>query len=288
MQKIEARGPNAQQIDYWNQQAGPKWVALQDLIDVQIRPLGLRTMDAARIAQGERVLDVGCGCGDTTRELARRVETSGKVTGVDISTVMLDRARELTRQSGITHANFENADAQTHRFEAASVDAIFSRFGVMFFAQPDQAFANLLTALRPGGRLAFVCWQQVQGNPWMFVPMMAAMQHVPPPPMAGPDAPGPFAFADTEKVRGILTRAGFNEIGFEPLQHDLIIGGGNGLDATADFMLQMGPTAQAMREADPALRDAVFASVRQSLEPYLTERGVCMGSASWIVTARRP
>ena len=283
---IETSGPNAQQIEYWNQ-TGTKWVTLQDLIDPQIRPLGLRAMDAGKTAPGMRVLDVGCGCGDTTRELARRVGSSGQVTGIDISTPMLERARELTRQAGLANATFRNADAQTHRFEPASVDLIFSRFGVMFFAQPDAAFANLLTALRPGGHLAFVCWQQVTENPWMFVPMMAALQHIPPPQMAGPDAPGPFAFADTDKVRGILTRAGFSEIGFESLRQDVVVGGGNGLDETVDFILQMGPTAPAIRDADQALRQTIAGSVRQALEPYLTADGVRMGAAAWIVTAKR-
>ncbi|MBI3785753.1 MAG: class I SAM-dependent methyltransferase [Deltaproteobacteria bacterium] len=284
---IEASGPNAQQIEYWNQN-GSRWVNLQDLIDPQIRPLGLQAMDAARITTGETILDVGCGCGDTSRELARRVGAGGKVTGVDISSVMLERARELTQRAGLANATFRNADAQTYRFEPAIADLIFSRFGVMFFAQPDQAFANLLTALRPGGRLAFVCWQQVSENAWMFVPMLAALQHIPPPPLAGPDAPGPFAFADPEKVRGILTRAGFGDVAFESLRQDLIVGGGNNLDVTVDFMLQMGPTAAAIREADLTLRETVRTAVRQALEPYATDQGVRMGSASWIVTAQRP
>lgn len=285
---IEASGPNAEQIQHWNEQAGPKWVDLQEIIDQQIRPLGERAMNAAQVASGERVLDVGCGCGDTTRELARRVGAAGKVTGIDISSVMLERARSLAREDGLAQIGFENADAQTYGFEPASYDVVFSRFGVMFFAQPEAAFANLCKALRPGGRLAFVCWQGIQDNPWMLVPMMAALQHIAPPPFGGPDAPGPFAFADTDKVRGILTGAGFTQVGFESIQETLNVGGGRSIDETVDFLMQMGPTARPLREADPELRATVADAVGQSLQPYVTAQGVRMGSASWIVTARRP
>src|SRR5262249_38336345 len=149
------------------------------------------------------VLDVGCGCGDSTVDLARRVAPDGTVVGMDISAVMLERARQTAREQGV-NARFEHADAQTHAFAPASFDVLFSRFGVMFFADPTAAFANLRSALRPGGKLAFVCWQSLAENPWMLVPLGAAFQIIPPPPMPAPDAPGPFAFADQSRVRSIL------------------------------------------------------------------------------------
>jgi SAM-dependent methyltransferase len=124
---------------------------------------------------------------------------------------------------------------------------LFSRFGVMFFADPIAAFANLRRALRPGGRLAFVCWQAVTENPWMLVPLGAALQILPPPPLPGPEAPGPFAFADPDRVRRILTGAGFQNPELEPVVETLRLGGGGGLDTTVDFLLQMGPTAAALR-----------------------------------------
>jgi SAM-dependent methyltransferase len=284
---LDATGPNAEQIEYWNQQAGPKWVALQEMIDPQIRPLGERTMDRAGVTQGQRVLDVGCGCGDTSIELGRRVGSGGGVTGIDLSAVMLEQARRRAASAGLQHVEFEQADAQTHHFRPASYDVLFSRFGVMFFAQPDAAFANLRTALRPGGRLAFVCWQAVHENPWMLVPMMAAMQHLPPLPLPGPDAPGPFAFADAEKVRGILSRAGFADISFEPVREPLMVGSGRGLDETVDFLMQMGPTARVLRDADASLRQTVAGAVREAIAPYSGPNGVRMDSASWIVTAVR-
>ena len=278
-------GPNAEQIKYWNETGG-KWVALHAVIDDQIRPLGLRAMDRAALHAGDNVLDVGCGCGATTVELARRVAPGGTVTGIDISAVMLDEARRRAREIGVA-ARFELADAQTHAFAPAGIDVVFSRFGVMFFVDPTAAFTNLRRALCPDGRLAFVCWRSLPENPWMFVPLGAALPLLPPPPLPAPDAPGPFSFADPERVRGILDRAGFRDLGIDPVDEVLTIGGGAGLDDTVAFMLQMGPTGALLRAAkDPSLESRVAAAVRESLVPYMTPAGVRMQSASWIVTAR--
>jgi SAM-dependent methyltransferase len=286
MSGIAAAGPNAQQIQYWNDVAGPRWVKLHDLIDDQIRPLGRLAMDRAGVAPGERVLDIGCGCGDSTIELAQRVAPSGTATGIDISAPMLERARQRARAQG-SSARFELADAQAHVFTSASTDLLFSRFGVMFFSDPTAAFANLRRAVSRGGRLVFVCWQSLPDNPWLFVPMGAALQHLPPPPLPTPNAPGPFSFADPERVRTILTGAGFGAVTFEDVRRTLRIGAGGNLDETVEFLLQMGPTAAALRESnDATLAPRVAASVREALAPYASDAGVLMESASWIVSAR--
>ncbi len=286
MPGIAAEGPNAQQIQYWNDVAGPRWAKLHDLIDDQIRPLGGLAMDRARVAPGERVLDIGCGCGDSTIELARRVAPSGTVTGLDISAPMLERARQRARAQG-SSARFELADVQAQAFPPASADLLFSRFGVMFFSDPTAAFANLRRALVPGGRLVFVCWQSLPDNPWMFVPLGAALQHMPPPPLPAPDAPGPFSFADPERVRSILTGAGFGAVTLDDTRRTLRVGAGGSLDETVEFLLQMGPTAAALRESSNAsLVPLVTTAVREALAPYASDGGVRMESASWIVTAR--
>jgi SAM-dependent methyltransferase len=286
MPALESSGPNAEQIHYWNDLAGPKWVAYRELLDTQIRPLGLLAMQRAAIAPGERVLDVGCGCGDTTLEIARRVGSAGTVVGADISTVMLERARQIAHDAEITHLRFDNVDAQTHRFAAASFDLIFSRFGVMFFADPRAALANLCGALRPGGRLAFVCWQELQHNPWMLVPLGAALQHLPPLAPPAPDAPGPFAFADEQRVRSLLTDAGFSDLRFEAVTETMTIGGGR-LDQAVGFLLQMGPTGRLLREVGRDVLGTVAQAVRAVIEPFATADGVRMPGTVWIVTGRK-
>jgi SAM-dependent methyltransferase len=286
MTSLQPLGPNAEQIQYWNELAAPRWVALQGLIDAQIGPLGRRAMQRGAIGAGEHVLDVGCGCGHTTLEIARRVGPMGSVTGVDIATAMLERARQAVREAGLTQVHFENVDAQLHAFEPGGFDVVFSRFGVMFFADPAAAFANLRAALRPGGRLTFVCWQALQRNPWMFVPFSAALQHVPPPPRPAPGAPGPFAFADSERVRTILACAGFADVAVEAATEMLTIGDGS-LDKAVYFLTETGPTARLLREVSADVRSVVTGAVREALAAFLTPQGVCLGAAAWIVSGRR-
>jgi len=289
MSRLEFAGPNAEQIRFWNETRGQTWVARNAMIDAQIAPLGRTAMDRAALAPGERVLDVGCGCGPTTLELARRVGPAGEVVGVDLSTTMLDYARAQPRPAGAGAVRFAEADAQTHAFTPGAFDVLFSRFGVMFFADPRAAFANLRTALRPGGRVAFVCWRTFPENLWMAVPMMAALQHVPPPPIPGPEDPSPFAFADRGRVTGILEGAGFADVAFEPIDQDVVIGGGTDVDTAVGFVLEMGPAAALLREAGPAKTAEVAAAVREALRPYHRgDAGVLMAAAAWIVTARRP
>jgi len=282
---MDATGPNAEQIRYWNETAGPKWVDRGRMLDAQLAPLGRVVMDRGDVRPGTAVLDVGCGCGETSLELAARVGATGAVTGVDVSAPMLAAAR--ARTAGLPQVRFIEGDAQTHPFPPASHDLLFSRFGVMFFTEPATAFANLRTALRPGGRVAFVCWQPLPRNEWMRVPLLAAAQHLTLPAPPAPDAPGPFAFGDADRVRGILTRAGFDQVAFEPLETTLTIAGGGLLEQAVEFLLELGPTGALLRDADPALRPVVAGAVRDAIAPFARANGVQMSGAVWIVTARR-
>ena len=284
---MDAPSPNAEQIAYWNEQSGPKWVSGQVRLDAMIAPFGAAAMAALALAPGERVIDVGCGCGDTSLALARQATSSGHVLGIDISEPMLARARERARETAAAGVEFLVADAQTHPFAGGCTDALFSRFGVMFFADPAAAFANLGGALRPGGRLAFVCWQPVTENPWMLVPIMAAAGVVPLPPPPAPDAPGPFAFGDPARVTRILEGAGFRQVGVAPFTPAIAIGGGGDVDEAVEFVLQLGPTSAALRGATPEAIRRVAVAVREALGPFVTANGVVMPSAAWIVTARR-
>ena len=280
---IAAEGPNAEQIRYWNETLGPRWVEQEDLLDAQIAPLGLAAMERAHPGKGERVLDVGCGCGQTSLQLAERVGSEGSVFGVDVSSPMLERAR--ARAAGRPNLRFTNADAQTHAFRER-FDLAFSRFGVMFFADPVAAFANLHRALRPGGRLAFVCWQALDRNPWLLVPLRAVVGIVDLPPPPPPGAPGPFSFADPERVPGILEAGGFEAVALERLEGQLAIGAGGDLARAVQFTLQMGPVSAALREAGAELRLRAADAIRAALAPLASEAGVRAGYAAWIATAR--
>jgi SAM-dependent methyltransferase len=285
MATADPNGPNADQIKHWNESAGPTWVALEEKISAQLRGLGELSMQRAAFAPGERVLDVGCGCGGTTIEIARRVGASGSVLGVDISAPMLDRAREAAREAGVANARFEQADAQTAALPERAFDALYSRFGVMFFSDPEAAFSNLSRALRPGARLTFICWRKLTENPWIHVPMTAVMPHIAVAPPE-PTAPGPFAFADGDRLRGILERAGFSDVSLEPVDQALSVGGpGASLEDIVGFVTQMGPAGAALRSAPPEARPAAISAVREALAPHLTSEGVKMPSASWLVTA---
>ncbi|HSS03197.1 MAG TPA: methyltransferase domain-containing protein [Kofleriaceae bacterium] len=275
---------NDEQIALWNGVQGATWVAMQERLDNQLLPLGRAVQRALAPRAGERILDIGCGSGQTALDLADAVGPDGRVLGVDISEPLLAIARRRAAAAGVDRAEFVTADAQTHAF-APGHDAVYSRFGVMFFADPVAAFTNLARALRPGGRLAFVCWRRPDENPLMMAPLAAAVAAGLPPPEPGPpDAPGPFAFADRERVTGILSAAGFTDIALAA--HDEAIGG-NDLEAALDLTFHVGPLGRMLRN-HPEQRAAVTESVRAVLARHVVAGGVVlMPSATWIATAKR-
>jgi len=276
-----AGAPNDAQIDYWNSTAGETWAKWQHQLDRQIDPLGREALRVLAPRPGEHVLDIGCGCGQTSLELAAAVSPAGSVVGVDISRPMLDVARARLRASPGMPVEFRQADAQAEVLGGRAFDAAFSRFGVMFFSDPVAAFANIRKALKPGGRLAFVCWRALAQNRWMLAPLEAARPFLPPQEPADPEAPGPFAFADDRRLRSILGDAGFSAVKTTPF--DTRIGGGD-LEDSLQLACRIGPLGSVLRD-HPHRLDAVSAAVRASLAPYLTPAGVLMPAAVWIVSA---
>jgi SAM-dependent methyltransferase len=275
---------NAAQEEYWNGRAGDTWVELSRLLDMELRPLGLEAQAALGPHPGERVLDIGCGGGETSLDLARAVSPGGAVLGVDISRTLLEVAERRLAGLGLD-VRFQAADAQTSDFGGERFDAAFSRFGVMFFSDPAAAFANILKALRPGGRIAFVCWRPPAENPLMTAPFKAAEPLLPPMPPSDPLAPGPFAFADPERVRGILGEAGFGQVAIRPF--DAKVGGWTPEEALI-VAQRVGPLGAVLRES-PDLRPKVLEAVAGELQRHTGADGkVRMDAAVWIVTATAP
>jgi SAM-dependent methyltransferase len=279
----DTTNPNAAQITHWNEVAGVTWAELGALLDRQMAETGRNAMKALAPRHGERLLDVGCGCGWTTLDLARAVGPEGRVTGLDISRPQLAVARDRAAEAALSsHVDFVEADAQTHPFDAGAFDGLFSRFGVMFFADPTAAFQNLRRALVPGGRLAFLCWCPMADNPVMTIPMAAARHRLPPMPPPTPNAPGPFAFADEGRVRGILEAAGFAEVAMTRQDGEM---GGNSLEDSLKVALRVGPLGAALRE-HPHLLPEAREDVTAAYLPLVRDGAVWMRAATWIVTAR--
>jgi SAM-dependent methyltransferase len=283
MQRLVAEGANAAQIEYWNGPAADRWVKDADTQDVMLGELGTAAIDACQIEAGQAVLDIGCGCGSTTLSMAARVGAGGRVLGIDISTPMLEVARARLRERGLDHVAFENRDVATYPFEPASFDRAFSRFGVMFFTDPVAAFRNIRSALKAGGRLAFVCWQAQHQNQWMEIPLRVAFRHVPPPPPPPPNEPGPTAFADPDRVRSILGNSGFGRIEVEPLEQPLMLG--SDTRHAVERLMQVGPTGRLLRDADDKTKDAVAADLQDELSTFATDSGVKMVGRVWLVRA---
>lgn len=274
---------NADQIAYWNGPGGERWADRQETQDVLLGPISDILIERAGPRAGERVLDVGCGTGATTVDFARKVGPAGFALGIDVSEPMLARARQ--RVAGVP-VDFVLADATVYAFEAASFDLLVSRFGVMFFADPVASFANLRRALKPTGRLAFICWREPRENPWMMAPLQAVYKHVPKLPPVGPEDPGPFAFASEERVRRILGQAGFAGVAMEAHNLPIDIAIGRGLDAAVEGALQIGPASRALEDHPAEVREAAKNSIREALSRFVKGQSVLLQGAIWIVTAR--
>ena len=277
---------NATQIAYWNGAGGDRWVSHQRMQDALLAEVSELLMGRAAPRAGEAVLDIGCGAGTTSIALARQVAPSGRVLGVDISAPLLERAR-LHVPEGLP-VEFLLADATVYPFEPGRADLLFSRFGVMFFAEPARSFANMRGGLRSGARVVFGCWREPRENPWMMLPLQAAYRHVPRLPEVGPEDPGPFSFASEPRLRGIIEGAGFGAVTLEPVELSFDLAEGHGLDRAVELSIGMGPASRALDDQPAELRVAAAESIRAALAPYQHGSHVPLRGAIWIVTAINP
>jgi SAM-dependent methyltransferase len=228
----------------WDGEIAERWVAIEDAMDRALAPFGEAALSRAQARSGERVVDVGCGCGPSTTALADAVGAGGRVLGVDIAAPVLERAR--LRLAGRPQVELIQADAQSCSF-TADHDLVFSRFGVMFFADPAVAFRNLASALRSGGRLVFVCWRAFEENPWFTLGFAALRQVLPEAPAPVP-GPGPFGLADAERTRDLLAGAGFADIALD--RFDAPVHLGADLASAVHLATHTGPTGRALPGVD--------------------------------------
>ncbi len=273
---------NIEQANAWDGDEGAFWAEHADDFDRSVARYHPAFMDSADVAASDRVLDVGCGTGQTTRDAARAAG-SGWALGVDLSTRMIERARQIAAAEGLDNADFERADAQVHPFAAEDFDVAISRTGAMFFGDPVAAFANIARALRPGGRLLLLTWQGVDRNEWIreLSGAMAAGRDLPMPP---PSAPGPFSLADPDRARSILGDAGFTNIQFEPMTAGMWFG--NGPDDAERFVLDL--LGWMLQGIDDEGRQRAVQDLRATLAAHSGADGVVFGSTTWMIRATRP
>jgi SAM-dependent methyltransferase len=278
---LRADPTNAEQAKAWDGGEGAYWAAHAEHFDHSIAAYHLPFLDAAAIGTGERVLDIGCGTGQTTRDAARRASAGGAL-GLDLSAEMIALARRLATAEGLGNARFEQADAQIYPFPEGLFDVAISRTGAMFFGDPDAAFANIARALRKGGRLVLLSWQPLPANEWVaeLTAALAAGRDLPAP---APQAPGPFALADPGRVRQLLTGAGFTGIDIDPMQAPMWFG----CDADDAHAFALGLLGWMLEGLDENRRDQALGALRATVTAHATADGVTYNSGAWLTRAQR-
>ena len=278
---------NTEQAEHWNTGPGvAHWVANQARYDRMHAPFTALILDAAALRPGGNVLDVGCGCGGTTLAAARLVAPGGQATGLVLSGPMLARAQADAEAAGLGNVAFRQGDAQVEPLEPGRFDTVISRFGVMFFADPVAAVANLRSATRPGGRLVVACWQPLAANQWLLVPGVALAEHLPPP--APADGPGMFAFADPGRLRPILAAAGWRDVEITSEHASILVGGYGSVDDAVEFLRTATQGRTMLAGANAATAARALASVRAALTPFADADGVHLDAAVWLVQAMTP
>lgn len=274
---------NAENAAAWNGDEGGYWAEEDARFNAWVARYDTPLFAAAAIEPAHRVLDIGCGTGQTTRAAATAA-SDGSAVGVDVSVPMIEVARRRAAEQGVSNTSFDAGDAQIYAFEPAACDLVVSRYGSMFFADASTAFTNVGRALRPGGRLAMLVWRPLAENEWMseFRRVAAAGRDLPAPP---PNAPGPFAFADPEYTSAVLTGAGFTDVQSAPF--DAPVNMGPDADAAFTFLCGMGFVKFMLNSLEDGVRARTRDGLRESIEAHAGPEGVFYDSAAWLVTAER-
>lgn len=277
----DANDINADMLAFWNGNGGHTWVARQAHTDITLGPVMQAQLAHAAPRAGERVVDIGCGCGAPTLEFARAVGANGRVVGMDISGPMLAEGERRAKAAGLANIDWRQADPATATLD--EYDLIASAFGVMFFGDRVAAFANMRRAAAPNARMALVCWRTLDENPWMDVPMKAVAQHLPPRPKGVANAPGMFAFADPQHVTEVLTASGWAAPQFEKLDLDLDIAAGHGLEEAVVQSTRIGAINSWLRNQPEEIVSASVASLREALSAHVDGSSVRLPGAMWLI-----
>jgi SAM-dependent methyltransferase len=271
----------AEQAALWNGVAGRAWVDAQQTLDGMFAPLEALLVDAVTAASGRLVLDVGCGTGSTTLAIARTIGATGRCVGIDISEPMLALARARAERERLP-AEFIAADAEVYPFEPLMFDTFISRFGVMFFARPLTAFANLHRAAQPNAAMQFIAWRSAAENPFMTTAERAAAPFLPNLPPRQPDAPGQFALADRDRVHTLLQDSGWRDIDLQPLDVTCTMPE----SALTQYLTRLGPVGLALQDATADTRARLIELVRGAFDPYVQGEQVRFTAACWRIGAR--
>lgn len=289
MNTMEAVTGDSEFVNFWNEVLVPKFIKYRHILVDGLAHHSASIFPNLRVGEGDRVVDVGCGFGDTAILLAQRVGASGSVLGIDCCEAFLKIARDDAAAEGTDNVSFTRGDAQTYPFEPVH-DFCFSRFGTQFFENPVAGLKNMRSALKPGGVMTAIVWRGIDDNPWLGLPKEIILQHLPPP---GEDAdtcgPGPFSMADQDMVTKQLEISGYTDIKFERVEAPLMVG--NDLDDAVGFQIALGPAGEVFREAgDEALKKQgeIEDALKSALEPYQTAEGIILNSSSWVISARNP
>ena len=276
---------NTDQIEFWNSDHGLAWARYADTVDVMFSEITDTVLDAAEVSVGDRVLDLGCGNGGTTLAAAERVTAIGSVTAVDVSGPMIDRAQERADSANLVNVTFVLGDAAVYPFADESFDKLISRLGAMFFDDPAAAFARLGPSLAPGGRVALGVWRGPRENLWAMEPVAAAKPFLEMPPRPGPEDPGPFSFAEPDRVRRVLAGSGWQDIELTPLDFQIPLG--RTMEDALAFVMEMGPLSAPLGTVTGDNRTKAIAAITRVLEENTGADGIVhLAGACWIVTAR--